>query len=57
MMEEPVCQIEISKASSAWKAKVQSNKGRYIEFEHDDIEYLLEMIYEDIQMEVEEDYW
>ncbi len=56
-MEEPVCEIEISKASSSWKAKVQSNKGRYIEFEHDDIEYLLEMIYEDIQMEVEEDYW
>ncbi len=56
-MEEPVCEIEISKVSSAWKAKVQSNKGRYVEFEHGDIEYLLEMVYDDIQMEVEENYW
>ena len=56
-MEEPVCEIEITKGSTAWKAKVQNNKGRYVEFEQDDIEFLLEMVYDDIQMEVEEDYW
>jgi len=56
-MEEPVCEIEITKGSSAMKAKVHNNKGRYVEFEHEDIEYLLEMVYDDIQMEVEEDYW
>jgi len=56
-LEEPVCEIEITKASSEWKAKVQSNKGRYVEFEHEDIEFLLEMVYDDIQMEVEQDYW
>ncbi len=57
MMEEPVCEIEITKGSKEWKAKVQNNKGRYVEFEHDDIEFLLEMVYDDIQMEMEEDYW
>ena len=51
-MEEPVCEIEITKASSEWKAKVQSNKGRYVEFEHEDIEYLLEMVYDDVQMDL-----
>jgi len=56
-MEEPVCEIEITKGSSNLKAKVQNNNGRYVEFEHEDIEYLLEMVYEDIQMEEEEDYW
>lgn len=56
-MEEPVCEIEISKGRSAWKAKIHSNKDKYLELEHDDIEYLLEMVYEDIQMDVEEDYW
>ncbi|MFW6197054.1 MAG: hypothetical protein ACOC5D_06955 [Thermoplasmatota archaeon] len=56
-MEEPLCQIEITQHSSGFKAKVQSNKGRYVEFENQDIEYLLEMIYDDIQMEIEEDYW
>lgn len=56
-MEEPICEIEISKGDSMWKAKVQSNKGRYVEFEHDDIEYLLEMVYDDVQMEIDDDYW
>jgi len=56
-VEEPVCEIEITKGSSSVKAKVHNNKGRYVEFEHEDIEYLLEMVYEDIQMEEEEDYW
>ncbi len=56
-MEEPVCSIEITKDSSTLKAKVQSNNGRYVEFENEDIEYLLEMVYDDIQMEVKEEYW
>ncbi|MFP4142790.1 MAG: hypothetical protein ACLFSM_06120 [Thermoplasmata archaeon] len=56
-MEGPVYSIEITQDSSVFKAKVQSNKGRYVEFEDQDIEYLLEMVYDDIQMELEEDYW
>lgn len=51
-MEEPVCEIEITKGSSTLKAKVQNSKGRYVEFEHEDIEYLLEMVYDDIQMDL-----
>lgn len=53
-MEEPICSIEISKDESTFTAKVQTGKGRYVEFENEDIEYLLEDIYDDLQMEVEE---
>jgi len=56
-MEEPVCSIEIAKDGSSLVAKVQSNMGRYVEFEDTDIETLMEKVYEDVQMEVEEDYW
>ncbi|MFO8109754.1 MAG: hypothetical protein R6U17_04430 [Thermoplasmata archaeon] len=56
-MEEPVCSIEITRNNELLTAKVQSNKGRYVEYENEDIEYLMEMIYDDISMEIEEDYW
>jgi len=56
-MEEMLCSIEISRDSHQLKAKVQSNKGRYLELQNDDLDYLLEMVYEDIQKEIEEDYW
>jgi len=56
-MEETLCSIEITRNSDQLKAKVQSNKGRYVELQNDDLDYLLEMVYEDIQEEIEEDYW
>ncbi len=56
-MEEPVCSIEIAKDGSSLVAKVQSKMGRYVEFEDNDIETLLEKVYEDVQMEVQDDYW
>ncbi len=52
-MQEPVCSIEIVKKSDQLVAKVQSANGRYVEIEDEHLEYLLEMVYEDIQMEVE----
>ena len=51
-MEEPVCSIEIKKVSNKFKAKIQSNTGRYVEIVNDDFEYLLDMVYEDISSEV-----
>ncbi len=57
-MKEPICSIEITKDSGLLKAKVQSNKGRYVEIENHDLDYLLEMVYQDISMEIDEDeYW
>lgn len=53
-MQEPLCSIEIVKKSGQLIAKVQSGKGRYVEIENDDLENLLEMIYEDIQMDIDE---
>jgi len=52
IMEEPVCSIEIKKVSNKFKAKIQSNTGRYVEIVNDDFEYLLDMVYEDISSEV-----
>ncbi len=57
-MKEPICFIGITKESDLLKAKVQSNQGRYIEIENQDLDYLLEMVYQDISMEIdEEEYW
>ncbi|MFW5904090.1 MAG: hypothetical protein ACOC89_01830 [Candidatus Saliniplasma sp.] len=56
-MEEDVCSIEITKSNDILKAKVQLNNGRYEEYQNENMEYLLEMVYDDIQMEVREDYW
>ncbi len=56
-MNETVCSIEITKDSDILTAKIQSGKGRYVEIQNKDLDYLLEMIYEDISMEIEEDYW
>lgn len=53
-MEEPICSIEIVEKGDEYKAKVQSGLGRYVEYENSDLEYLMESVYEDIQMEVEE---
>ncbi|MFO7992003.1 MAG: hypothetical protein R6U61_06910 [Thermoplasmata archaeon] len=57
MVEEAVCSIEIVENGSGYRAKVQSAMGRYFEFEGDDLEYLMETIYEDIQMEVEKAFY
>ena len=56
-MQEPLCSIEIVNKSGQLTAKVQSGNGRYVEIESEDLEYLLEMVYEDIQMDIHEDYW
>lgn len=56
-MEEDICSIEIVRQNDILKAKVQLDKGRYEEYENENMEYLLEMVYDDIQMEVREDYW
>ncbi|MFO7792299.1 MAG: hypothetical protein R6W73_04855 [Candidatus Saliniplasma sp.] len=56
-MEEDICSIEILKQNDILKAKVQLESGRYEEYENENVEYLLEMVYDDIQMEVSDDYW
>ncbi len=56
-MEEDVCSIEIIKQNDILRAKVKLDNGRYEEYENENMEYLLEMIYDDIQMEVRDDYW
>lgn len=53
-MEETICSIEIAKENQSYKAKVQTEMGRYFEYEHQDFENLLQTVYEDIQMELEE---
>lgn len=52
-MEETLCSIEIVKENESFRAKVQSGVGRYIEYENDDFENLLQQVYEDIQEEIE----
>lgn len=55
-MEEPVCSIEIVENEDKFKAKVQSELGRYFEYENEDLENLMETVYEDLQMEIDETY-
>jgi len=55
-MEETVCSIEILRNNGQLKAKVNSGGG-YDEYESDDLEYLLEMVHDDVQGDLEEDYW
>ncbi len=55
-MEETVCSIEILRNNGQLKAKVDSDSG-YEEYENDDFEYLLEMVHDNIQEDLEEDYW
>ncbi len=50
-MEETLCSIEIVKENSSYKAKIQSGVGRYVEYENEDFENLLQQVYEDIQEE------
>ncbi len=52
-MEETLCSIEIVKENSSYKAKIQSGQGRYVEYENEDFENLLQQVYEDIQEELE----
>ncbi|MFW6040522.1 MAG: hypothetical protein ACOC85_01660 [Thermoplasmatota archaeon] len=52
-MEETMCSIEIVKENGAYRAKVQTGMGRYIEYQHEDFENLLQQVYEDIQEELE----
>lgn len=52
-MEETLCSIEITKENASYKAKVQTSHSRYVEYENDDFENLLQQVYEDIQEEVE----
>lgn len=51
-MEETLCTIEIVKDNDSFKAKVQSGSGRYVEYENEDFENLLQQVYEDIEEEV-----
>ncbi|MFP4000397.1 MAG: hypothetical protein ACLFSM_04285 [Thermoplasmata archaeon] len=50
-MEETLASIEIIKENDSYKAKIQSGVGRYVEYENDDFENLLQQVYEDIQEE------
>lgn len=52
-MEETLCSIEIVKDNSSYKAKVQTSMGRYVEYQNNDFENLLQQVYEDIQEEIE----
>ncbi len=51
-MEETLCSIEIVKENSSYKAKVQTSLGRYVEYENNDFENLLQQVYEDIHEEI-----
>ncbi len=51
-MEETLCTIEIEKGSNTFKAKVQTGSGRYLEYENEDFENLLQQVYEDVEEEV-----
>ncbi len=51
-MEETLVSIEIVKNNGAYVAKIQSGLGRYVEYENDDFENLLQQVYEDIQEEL-----
>ena len=51
-MEETLCSIEIVKNHDSFKAKVQSGSGRYVEYENEDFENLLQQVYEDIEEEM-----
>ena len=51
-MEETICTIEIVKDNNSFKAKVQSGLGRYVEYENQDFENLLQQVYEDIHEEL-----
>lgn len=48
-----MCSIEIVKENQSYKAKVQTGLGRYVEYQHQDFENLLQQVYEDIQEELE----
>ncbi len=52
-MEETLCSIEIVKDNSSYLAKVQTSLGRYVEYENQLLETLLQQVYEDIQEEIE----
>lgn len=52
-MEETLCSIEIMKDNNLFKAKVQSGSGRYVEYENEDFENLLQQVYDDIREEIE----
>lgn len=56
-MEETICSIEIIKSEEEFTAKLQSELGRYVEYENEDFENLMETVYEDIQMEIEQSTW
>ncbi|MEF8832286.1 MAG: hypothetical protein V5A66_02070 [Candidatus Thermoplasmatota archaeon] len=51
-MEETLASIEIIKENDSYKAKIQSGLGRYVEYENEDFENLLQQVYEDIQEEL-----
>lgn len=51
-MEETLASIEIIKDNDSYKAKIQSGLGRYVEYENEDFENLLQQVYEDIQEEL-----
>ncbi|GEM_PF-2030005 len=50
--EETLVSIEIVKGNGRYTAKIQSGLGRYVEYENDDFENLLQQVYEDIQEEL-----
>ncbi len=54
-MQKPLCSIDIVNKSGQLTTKVQRDNGISVEIE--DLVNLLEIIYEDILMEIDEDYW
>jgi len=51
--EESLVSIEIVRSNGSYKAKIQrSGMGRYVEYENDDFENLLQQVYEDVQEEL-----
>jgi hypothetical protein len=51
-MEETICSIEITDEGNLYRAKVQTAKGRYKEYEDEILEDLLERVYEDVSEEL-----
>ncbi len=51
-MDKTLCSIEITSDNGLMRAKVRGKNG-YQEYENEDIEYLMQMVYEEIEEEAE----
>ncbi len=52
-MDETIASIEIIKENESYKAKIQMSSGRYMEYDDEDFEVLLQQIIDDLQEELE----